>query len=94
MLYDELNVARVYALSELLDECNKCGITATNVRSYMNGFQVVFNVGQGDAILHDGSYGSAQLMWETYGFPWDDMDVTVHTAHELATLLGELKNRT
>lgn len=62
-----------------------------------------------DAICHDHSYGSPRYMpsfydypvndwsrsgsWETIGFPWDEDDVSVHSAEELAQLLEELNRK-
>lgn len=59
-----------------------------------------------DAICHDHSYGSPCYQgftnsehtnnwsrsgeWETIGFPWDEGDVTVHSAEELAFYLWAL----
>ena len=61
-----------------------------------------------DAICHDHSYGSPHYMpsfynypvndwscsgdWETIGFPWDEDDVSVHSAEELAFYLRCLDN--
>lgn len=42
-----------------------------------NGYQITFpSVKGADIICHDYSYGGAQGLWESYGFPWDEGDVT------------------
>ena len=40
-----------------------------------------------DIIIHFGSYNNKLGLFETMGFPWDDGDVSVHSATELVELL-------
>lgn len=86
-----INVERVKSLSKLIRACKKEGVEINKVFFYQNGFTVTFNGVNGDAILHDNSYGREDYSWETIGMPWDYGDVSVHTAKELAMLLGQLK---
>lgn len=90
-LYDEINLAYVNGLADLVIACRANDVKITGVRSYLNGFIVYFEVEGGDAILHDGSYGRTAGQWETIGFPWDGMDVSVHSAENLAQLLAAVK---
>lgn len=87
----ELNVGRVKSLSKLIRTCKKEGVEIDKVFFYQNGFTVTFKEMNGDAILHDNSYGREDYSWETTDMPWDYDDVSVHTAKELAMLLGQLK---
>lgn len=86
-----LNLERTMALAYLLTECEKQNVRVKEVASFQNGFQVLFEDVKGDAILHDGSYGRDFCMWETYGFPWDGDDVSVHDDETLAKLVGALQ---
>ena len=99
--------AYVNSLVELVNNCRVVGVKINTVQTFLNGWRVTFEDFEGDAICHDRSYGSpcspngafvnpdndwyASGMWETIGFPWDNDDVSVHTAFELADLLYELK---
>lgn len=101
--------AYVLALRELVNECLVNQVAINTVQTFQNGWRVTFEDFDGDAICHDGSYGSpcyggdmtdahkndwSQLVgykWETIAFPWDNDDVTVHSAQELAFYLAELK---
>ena len=82
---------RVFALAELITECQILGVKIKNVFFFQNGFQVYFENCDGDAIIHDNSYGCSYGLWETFRFPWDDHDVTVHDSKELAKLVSELQ---
>lgn len=88
-----LNLERTMALANLLTICETEGVKVREVASFQNGFQVLFDGTNGDAILHDGSYGRSMCLWETYGFPWDEGDVSTHTAEELAELVSELQKK-
>lgn len=101
--------AYVLALCELVDKCFIYGVKINTVQTYQNGWRVTFEDFDGDAICHDGSYGSpcyygdmvdahqnnwskrTNYQWETIGYPWDNGDVSVHSASELAFYLAELK---
>lgn len=87
----DINLNRLHALNNLCNYSEKYGVGIKKVRYFMNGFQVLFDGFEGDAILHDGSYGRESCDWETLGFPWDGNDVSVHTAHQLASMLAALK---
>ena len=80
------------ALTRLINQCSKRKIKIAKVNSYMDGFQVMFDGIQGDAILHDGSVGRAMFLWETYGMPWDNDDVSVHDADTLVQMISTLKH--
>ena len=86
-----LNLERTLALANLLTACEKHNVEVKEVFYYQNGFQVMFEGTEGDAILHDGSYGKDFCMWETYKFPWDYDDVSVHDAETLAKMIGALQ---
>lgn len=86
-----INPKYVTALADFITECRNYDIK-TEVRPYCNGFIVIFpEIGMGDAICHDGSYGNEQSLWETMGFPWDDEDVSVHESKCLVHMLATLK---
>lgn len=82
---------RVYSLSILLGACAYQKIEIEKISPFMNGFIVIFKDFDGDAILHDGSYGRGLCKWETIGFPWDGEDVSIHSPAILAEMLGALK---
>lgn len=102
--------AYVLALCELVDKCFIYGVKINTVQTYQNGWRVTFEDFDGDAVCHDGSYGSpcyfgdmvdahqndwskrTNYKWETIGYPWDNGDVSVHSASELAFYLAELKH--
>lgn len=86
-----LDIQRTFSLATLLNECDKNDVGVKEIFCYQNGFQVLFDGVNGDAILHDGSYGRNSLMWETYHFPWDYDDVSVHDAKTLAKMIGALQ---
>ena len=86
-----IDLNRLHALFNLYHYCKKYGVSIKQVRCFMNGFQVRFDDFEGDAILHDGSYGHNSCDWETMGFPWDGDDVSVHSTHKLASMLAALK---
>ena len=46
------------------------------------GWQLRFPWCIGDVACHDGTYGSASGMVESYEFPWDEGDVSVLTPQE------------
>lgn len=93
MLFNEkINPVYVNGLIALVEACAENGVKITEIRNHMNGFIVLFDVEGGDAILHDGSYGRGIGEWETMGFPWDGIDVSVHDADTLAQLLAAVKN--
>lgn len=87
----DIDLNRLHALNNLCNYCKKYGVGIKKVKCFMNGFQVLFDGFEGDAILHDGSYGRESCDWETLGFPWDGDDVSVHTVHQLASMLAALK---
>lgn len=85
-----LSIGRTKALAELLMTCKYLDVDVKAVKYYMRGFLVEFEGHEGNAILHDGSYGRNSFMWETIDFPWDGDDVSVHTSHQLAHMLCAL----
>lgn len=50
--------AYVLALCELVDRCHAYGVNINTVQTYQNGWCVTFENFDGDAVCHDGSYGS------------------------------------
>lgn len=48
----------VASLVELVNACRAHGVNINTVQSYQNGWRVTFEDFKGDAICHDGSYGS------------------------------------
>ena len=50
--------AYVLALCELVDKCFAYGVKINTVQAYQNGWRVTFEDFKGDAVCHDGSYGS------------------------------------
>lgn len=88
-----VNIGRVLALAELLNECARLKVEIEEVGAFQNGYIVCFKGHENaDAILHDNSYGHNVNMWETMGFPWDDDDVSVHDAKSLARLVYRLNH--
>ena len=88
----ELNMNYFNSLVTLTCECARNGIVISKVTQLWNGFKVKFEgFPYADAILHDGSYGHMDGLWESIGFPWDEDDVSTHTPSELAYLIGQLK---
>jgi hypothetical protein len=83
-----INLNRVHALVDLINACEKNKVEIKKVIFYQNGFIVTFFGFDGDAILHDGSYGRDWGYWESIGMPWDHNDVSVHSPETLANLLG------
>lgn len=102
----QIDAAYVNALVQLINACREYEVEIENVCFFQNGWHVTFRGFDGaDAICHDHSYGSPCYFgkhhndwsnkdgeWETIGFPWDEDDVSVHTARELAFFIESLKN--
>ena len=86
-----INPIYVNGLVELVALCRAHNVEVTKVQFFQNGFRVEFEVDDGDAILHDGSYGRNDGTWETIGFPWDGDDVSCHDSDTLAKMLNALK---
>ena len=82
-----IDLVRANSLAELLTACKESNVEVTKVLFFQNGFQVLFNGIEGDAILHDNSYGRSAGLWESYQMPWDGDDVSVHTASALVKLI-------
>lgn len=99
--------AYVNTLVDFINACRAQGVEIDKVNTFQNGWLITFEGFNGDAICHDGSYGSPCYYgdmtdahkndwsrtgeWETIGFPWDGDDVSVHTSGELAFYLHCLK---
>ena len=86
----DLDVERTKSLSDLLFYCKLENVEINKVRLYKQGYLVEFKGVPGNAILHNGSYGKTSYLWETMEMPWDNKDVSVHSAEVLAHLLGAL----
>lgn len=55
------------------------------MRSLYEGWQILCPwADNADVAAHDGTYGTARGMVESYGFPWDEGDVSVLTPEEAA----------
>ncbi|MBQ2543882.1 MAG: hypothetical protein II556_02900 [Bacteroidales bacterium] len=83
----KIDLKYMNALVDLVSLCRKKGIRIREFGTLNNGLQVKFDGFDGDAVIHDFSYGHELGEWETYKMPWDDDDVSVHTSEELASLL-------
>ena len=59
------------------------------VEQAFDGFQFTFPWCKGDCILHRGSFEHHFGMFESYRFPWDNGDVSTHTAAAMAALLAQ-----
>ena len=84
---NEFDIGRAQALVELAEKCKSHNIRINKIFSLANGFIVTFMGQEGDAALHDGTYGHDDYYWETFQFPWDEGDVTVHSTDDLISLL-------
>ena len=82
-----IDLVRANSLAELLTACKESNVEVKKILFFQNGFQVLFEGIEGDAILHDGSYGRSAGLWESYQMPWDFDDVSVHTAKTLVRLI-------
>lgn len=81
---------RAYALAELLTYCKKLYILVDEIKFLQNGFLITFKGLKGDVILHDHSYGRERYQWESFQFPWDYDDVSVHSSKEIAYMIRAL----
>ena len=59
------------------------------VEQMFDGFKFTFPWYKGDCIIHRGSYQHRFGMLESYRFPWDNGDVSTHTAAAMAALLAQ-----
>ena len=87
----EIPMDRVFALVDLVNECLDNDVQIKKVIHFQNGFSVVFEGMDGDAVLHDNSYGNRFCEWETIGMPWDGDDVSVHDTETLVKMLTNVK---
>ena len=99
-----IDAAYINALVELVTACKKYDVKIDSVMSKLGGWIVTFVGYEGDAICHDSSYGSPNYgrfgkksndwsksgPWETYEFPWDNGDVSVHSAEWIAKSIHRL----
>lgn len=64
-------------------------------RLLYEGWQLRFSWDEGDVACHNGTYGNAAGLVETYQFPWDNGDVSMLTPEECAeriiTYYNEIK---
>ena len=82
-----VNESFVNGLNELLGWCREIGVEVDKIRYLYHGFQVTFVGIEGDAILHRGSIGHLRNYWETMGMPWDEDDVSAHSAFTLVHMI-------
>ena len=83
----KINLSYMNALVDLVVECRKRNVEIRDFGTINNGLQVWFEGFDGDAVIHDFSYGHECGMWETYKMPWDHGDVSVLTTEELVDRL-------
>lgn len=57
-----IDAAYINSLVNLVNACRECRVEIDKVGHYMNGWHVTFVGHDGDAICHDGSYGSPCYM--------------------------------
>lgn len=105
----QIDAAYINSLVDLVNACRELGVKIDKVAYYQHGWDVTFEGFNGDAICHNGSYGSPCYgglydpevecndwddsgRWETCGFPWDNGDVSVHSARALAYMLKALRD--
>ena len=105
----QIDAAYVNSLVDLINACRELDVKIDKVFHYQHGWMITFKGFRGDAICHNGSYGSPCYgdlhnpsierndwdkdgQWDTFGFPWDNGDVSVHSAEELAFYLWSLVN--
>ena len=99
----QVDAAYVNSLVDFINACRKYNVEIDKVIYYQHGWCITFKGYNGDAICHNGSYGSPCPMglhedndwndcgrWETIGFPWDRDDVSVHRAEVLAQMIHAL----
>ena len=55
---EQIDAAYINALVNLINACRQRGVELNTVSHYQNGWLVTFKGYSGDAICHDGSYGS------------------------------------
>ena len=87
----EIPMERVFALVDLINRCMDNDVQIKKVIHFQNGFSVVFEGMDGDAVLHDHSYGNSFCEWETVCMPWDGEDVSVHDTETLVKMLTNVK---
>lgn len=104
----QIDAAYVNSLVDFVNACQELDVKIDKVFHYQHGWMITFEGLDGDAICHNGSYGSPCYgglynpeverndwsdsgRWETYGFPWDNGDVSVHDASALAHMLAALR---
>lgn len=78
----QIDAAYINALVDLINACRKFKVELDKVQHFQNGWRVTFKGYSGDAICHDGSYGSPNYApkyhsettnlndWEQSG-PWE-----------------------
>ncbi len=105
----QIDAAYINSLVDLVNACRELDVKIDKVFHYQHGWMITFEGFTGDAICHNGSYGSPCYgglydpsvehndwnedgRWETYGFPWDNGDVSVHNARALAHMLAALRD--
>ena len=89
----KINLKYMNALVDLVSKCREKKIGIREFGTLNNGLFVKFEGFDGDAVIHDFSYGHELGEWETYKMPWDGSDVSVLTTDELVEkLCGEKQN--
>ena len=77
------------ALEELYEWAMEYNVTIKEIKIMYNGFRIIFDeYPEGDIICHDYSYNHQNGLWESFGFPWDEDDVTTQTAQEFCAKLA------
>lgn len=60
-----------------------------NVENCYDGYKVTFPWCKGDVIAHSGMLGGGEYGVESFGFPWDEGDVTLLGTTEAVYLITE-----
>lgn len=63
-----------------------------DIHALHGGAQITFDWNEGDGVCHSFSYGNETGNIETYGFPWDNGDVSVLDIPEFCSRVKKLWN--
>lgn len=64
------------------------------IHSLHGGFQIRFPWCDGDVVCHSFSYGNKWGEFESYGFPWDEFDVTTLSISDAVTKIMKYYHET
>lgn len=105
--FKKIDAAYVNSLTNLIELCRRTGAEIEQVYSYLDGWVVTFKgIEDADAACHNGTNQAernledhdpnnweTEYKWETIGFPWDEDDVSRHTAEWLACSVAKLQSQ-